>query len=85
MSPQHDKVPQRVSAAELRCLKRTRIAQDFGTRIIISKELLDVFDGPCFQDATWDRLKRRGLVANGRGFTVKLTKKGEKLLERLGE
>jgi hypothetical protein len=69
------------TAAELRCLRRTRLAQDFGRRQIDPRELIGVFDGPRFQDAVWDRLKARGLVTNGRGFEVRLTKKGEAALE----
>jgi hypothetical protein len=71
----------RLGAAELRCLRRTRLAQDFGKRRIDARELIGVFDGPYFQDAVWDRLKARGLVANGRGMSVRLTKKGEKALD----
>jgi hypothetical protein len=74
-----------LTLAELRCLKRTRIAQDFGRREIDPEELVGVFDGPCYQGATWDRLKTRGLVANGVGLTVRLTIKGKKLLKELGE
>jgi hypothetical protein len=70
-----------LTKAELRCLRRTRLAQDFGKRIIDPRELIGVFDGPRFQDAVWDRLKAKGFVANGRGISVRLTKKGEKALD----
>lgn len=70
--------------ARHRCLKRTEIAADFGKREILPEEL-DAFDGPGLQERTWDQLKREGLVANGRGNTVRLTAKGKIELARLEE
>ena len=52
-------------------------------RTIDPAELIGVFDGPAFTDAVWDRLKAAGLVANGRGLTVRLTKRGEQALAGL--
>lgn len=65
-----------------RVLKRTKIAADFGKREIDPREL-DAFDGPALLEKTWDELKREGLVANGRGNTVRLTPKGKLELARL--
>jgi ribosomal protein S19E (S16A) len=65
-----------------RCLKRTEIAADFGKREIDPSEL-GAFDGPALQERVWNQLKREGLVANGRGDTVRLTPKGKRELARL--
>ena len=65
-----------------RMLKRTKIAADFGKREIRADELA-AFDGPGLMESTWDELKREGLVANGRGYAVRLTPKGERELARL--
>jgi hypothetical protein len=70
------------SRAVLRCLRRTRIAQDFGRRQIDPAELVGVFDGPVFQDAVWDRLRRLGLVVSS-GLRVRLTAAGKRGLARL--
>jgi Mn-dependent DtxR family transcriptional regulator len=52
------------------------------TREIDPRELVDFIDGPSSQDQTWNWLKDNGYVTNGRGLTVRLTKKGETALNR---
>lgn len=71
-----------LTKARLLCLRRTRVLQDMDTREIDPRELVDFIDGPSSQDQTWNWLKDNGYVTNGRGLTVRLTKKGETALNR---
>lgn len=71
-----------LTKAELLCLRRTKVLSNMGVREIHPTELIDFIDGPSTQDVTFDHLKARGYVANGRGLQVRLTKKGELALKR---
>ena len=73
----------KLTKAEVLCLRRTKVVSGIGKREIDPSELGPFVGGPNLQDRTWDSLKRRGYVANGRGISVRLTSKGEKALNAL--
>ncbi len=70
-----------LTRSELLCLRRTKLAADIGRREIDPSELVDFATGPHLQTKTWNSLKQRGYVANGRGISVRLTAKGAKALK----
>lgn len=70
-----------LSIAEIRCLLRTKIAQDFGKRIITHRDNALFVEGRVTEPKTWFKLHRMKLVANTRsGSCVKLTEEGERKL-----
>jgi len=73
----------KLTKAEVLCLRRTKVVSGIGNREIDPSELGPFMGGPNLQDRTWNSLKRRGYVANGRGISCRLTAKGEKALNAL--
>ena len=71
----------KLTKAMVICLKRTKVLQNMYLREIDPTELIDFIDGPSSQERTWHFLKINGYVANGRGFEIRLTKKGELALK----